>query len=79
MRKRPTVHHQEPLKKADAGILVFDLAHADAVVGEKIDAGARRRRVDVKPATPAWINGAAQHEIDHGAIAVERRRSPQRK
>jgi hypothetical protein len=73
------VHHQEALEQADARIFVLEPAHLGAVVGEKGDAGARHRGVDIEAAAPARINRAAEHEIDHGAVAVERRRPPQRK
>ena len=67
------------MEQADAGIFVLDLAHIGAVVGEKGNASARHRRIDIKAAGPTRINRPAQHQVDHGAVAVERRRTPQRK
>ena len=46
-------------------------------------AGRRRRPrhggIDIEAAAPARIDRAAEHQIDHGAVAVERRGAPQRK
>ena len=73
------VHHQEALKQADAGIFVFDVAHVGAVVAKVGDRRARHVGGDVKAAVPAGIDRAGELKIDHGAVAVERRRAPQRK
>jgi len=79
-RKRPTVESFIARKRWNRPTPGYSssMLRTSAPLSQEANAGRWHRGADVEAAAPAGIDCAAEDEIDHGAVSVERRRAPQR-